>query len=117
MIQLGPGFYGASAFSCYGGPVSERRRYERIGIHPHARKRMRQRKISRAQVERALQNPDRTYQSWGKLAAEGATAAGNTVFVYYVETAPGEALVLSVKRRRSQGGSQGGPRQEGEQEE
>ncbi len=75
-------------------------RYERIRIHPHARKRMRRRRISRAQVERTLQDPDRTYESWGKLAAEGATEAGNTVFVYYVEPAPGEALVLSVKRRR-----------------
>jgi len=77
------------------------RRYEQIRIHPHARKRMQRRKISRAQVERALQNPDRTYESWGKLAAESYTAAGNTVFVYYAETAPGEALVISVKRQRS----------------
>ena len=83
-------------------------RYEEIRYHPHARKRMRQRKISRAQVERALQNPDRSYESWGKLAAEGATVAGNTVFVYYVEPAPGEALVLSVKRRR---GTPGGRRE------
>jgi hypothetical protein len=82
-------------------------RYENIRIHPHARKRMQRRKISRAQVERALQDPDRTYESWGKLVAEGATAAGNTVFVYYVEPEPGEALVLSVKRRK------GTPQQEG----
>lgn len=83
--------------------MSERRRYERIRIHPHARKRMQRRKISRAQVERTLQDPDRTYESWGKLAAEGETAAGNTVFVYYVEPegTSGEALVLSVKRRRA----------------
>jgi hypothetical protein len=76
-------------------------RYERIRYHSHARKRMRRRRISRAQVERTLQNPDRTYESWGKLAVEGATAESNTVFVYYVETRPGEALVLSAKRRRS----------------
>lgn len=75
-------------------------RYEGIRYHSHARKRMRQRKISRAQVERTLQNPDRSYESWGKLAVEGTTAEGNTVFVYYVEPAPGEALVLSVKRRK-----------------
>ncbi len=50
---------------------------------------MRRRKISRAQVERILQNPDRSYESWGKLAAEGVTRAGNS-----------EALVLSVKRRK-----------------
>ena len=62
---------------------------------------MRQRKISRAQVERTLQNPDRTYESWGELAAEGITEVGNTVFVYYVEPAVDEAMVLSVKRRRS----------------
>ncbi len=31
--------------------------------------------------------------------AEGATARGNIVFVYYVEPAEGEALVVSVKRR------------------
>ena len=61
---------------------------------------MRQRKISRVQVERAVQRPDRAYESWGKLVAEGVTSAGNTVFVYYVETGPGEALVLSVKRRK-----------------
>lgn len=75
-------------------------KYDRIRYHTHARKRMRRRKISRAQVERTLQNPDRTYESWGKLAVEGATAEGNTVFVYYVEPTEGEALVLSVKRRR-----------------
>jgi hypothetical protein len=51
-------------------------------------------------VERTLQNPDLSYESWGKLAAEGVTAEGNTIFVYYVESGPGEALVLSVKRRR-----------------
>jgi hypothetical protein len=85
--------------------VSERRRYERIRIHPHARKRMQRRKISRAQVERTLQDPNRTYESWGKLAAEGETAAGNTVFVYYVEPegTTGEALVLSVERRPGRG--------------
>ena len=47
-----------------------------------------------------LQNPDLSYESWGKLAAKGVTAEGNTIFVYYVESGPGEALVLSVKRRR-----------------
>ncbi|MCA1717143.1 MAG: DUF4258 domain-containing protein [Actinobacteria bacterium] len=36
-------------------------KYERIRYHPHARRRMRQRKISQAQVERTLQNPNRTY--------------------------------------------------------
>ncbi len=86
------------------------RRYTTIRIHPHARKRMQRRKISRAQVERTLQNPDRSYESYGKLAAEGDTQAGNTVFVYYVETGPDEALVLSVKRRR------GTALQEGDQE-
>jgi hypothetical protein len=75
-------------------------RFERIRIHPHARKRMQRRKISRAQVERTLRDPDRSYESWDKLVAEGTTSAGNTVFVYYVEPEPGEALVLSVKRRR-----------------
>jgi hypothetical protein len=84
-------------------------KYEHIRYHPHARKRMRRRKISRAQVERTLQNPDRSYESWGKLAAEGATEAGNTVFVYYVEPVEGEALVLSVKRRR--GTPEGGRRE------
>ena len=49
-------------------------------------------------MERTLQNPDPSYESWGKLAAKGVTAEGNTIFVYYVESGPGEALVLSVKR-------------------
>jgi hypothetical protein len=40
-------------------------------------------------VERTLQNPDLSYESWGKLAAEGVTAEGNTIFVYYVESGPG----------------------------
>ena len=75
-------------------------KYDRVRYHPHARKRMSRRKISRAQVERTLQNPDRAYESWGKLAAEGSTAVGNTIYVYYVEPEPGEALVLSVKRRK-----------------
>lgn len=83
-------------------------KYERIRYHPHARKRMRRRKISRAQVERTLQDPDRSYESWG-LAVEGTTAEGNTVFVYYVEPAEGEALVLSVKRRRGIPGERSGP--------
>jgi len=69
---------------------------------------MRRRKIRRAQVERTLQNPARTYESWGELADEGVTTVGNTVFVYYVERAVDEALVLSVKRRRS------APKKEGE---
>lgn len=78
-------------------------KYDIVRIHRHARKRMRQRKISRAQVERTVQNPDRAYTSWGKLVAEGDTAAGNTVFVYYVEPegTEGEALVISVKRREA----------------
>lgn len=84
-------------------------KYERIRYHTHAHKRMRRRKISRAQVERTLQNPDRSYKSWGKLAVEGATAGGNTVFVYYVEPAEGEALVLSVKRRPGIPGERSGP--------
>jgi hypothetical protein len=62
---------------------------------------MRRRKISRTQVERTLQNPDRTYKCWGELADEGVTPVGITVFVYYVEPAVDEVLVLSVKRRRS----------------
>lgn len=65
---------------------------------------MRRRKISQAQVERTLRNPDKSYESWGKLAAEGVTVAGNTIFVYYVEPAEGEALVLSVKRRKGAAG-------------
>jgi len=84
-------------------------RYESIRYHPPARKRMRRRKISRAQVERTLQNPDRSYESWGKLAAAGVTAEGNTIFVYYVESGLDEALVLSVKRRR--GTPEGGRRE------
>lgn len=68
---------------------------------------MRQRKISRAQIERAVQRPDSIYESWGKLVAESTTSAGNTVFVYHVYTGPRETLVLSVKRRK--GTSQGGP--------
>lgn len=76
-------------------------KYGRIRIHPHARKRMKRRKIPRAQIERTLQNPDLTYESYDKLAAEGMTDAGNIVFVYYVEPEPGEALVISVKRRRA----------------
>ena len=83
-------------------------RYESIRYHSPARKRMRRRKISRAQVERTLQNPNRSYESWGKLAAEGVTAEGNIIFVYYVEPGLGEALVLSVKRRR--GTPEGGKR-------
>ncbi len=72
---------------------------------------MRRRKIGRAQVERTLQSPDRSYESWGKLAAEGDTAQGNTIFVYYVEPVEGEALVISVKRRRSQENLEGGRRE------
>jgi hypothetical protein len=74
---------------------------------------MKRRKITRAQIERTLQNPDRTYESYDKLAAEGTTAAGNTVFVYYVEPEPGEALVISVKRRR--GTPQGDPLEGGQE--
>jgi hypothetical protein len=94
---------GASTLRLFCETILTKMKYEQIRYHQHARKRMRRRKISRAQVERTLQNPDRIYESWGKLAAEGATAQGNTIFVYYVEPegTSGEALVLSVKRRSS----------------
>jgi len=73
---------------------------------------MQRRKISRLQVERVLREPELTYRSYDKLVAEGATASGNTVVVYYVEPegTEGEALVISVKRVRGAPGRRGSRR-------
>ena len=84
--------------------MSAARGYAAIGYHPHARARMRERRVSEEQVERAIANPSRRYPSTnppGRIVAEYDTAVGNTVRVVYVEIATSrgtEAYVLTVLR-------------------
>ena len=73
---------------------------ERIESHPHARLRMRQRKIAEDQIGRALAGPDRVTPSHsGRFVAEYDTAAGNTLRVVYEERSGGMvAFVWTVSR-------------------
>ena len=53
-------------------------RYRRVGYHPHARRRMRQHRVSERQIERAFEAPDRTGSSTnppGQIMAERDTVA------------------------------------------
>ncbi|MEM6427677.1 MAG: DUF4258 domain-containing protein [Deinococcota bacterium] len=77
-------------------------RYNRIIYTQHALERMSERRISQRQVERTLEQPDKTYPSDGKLVAERVTVHGNTLKVVYSETANGltitSAIVITVIR-------------------
>lgn len=74
--------------------------YGRIEYHPHARQRMRLRRVAERQVIAALNAPDRIVPGHsGRLVAERETAAGNTLRVVYVERDGGAvAFVLTVYR-------------------
>jgi hypothetical protein len=80
--------------------------YAAIAYDPHARDRMRERRVSEQQVERVIANPTRRFPSTdppGRVVAEYDTTAGNTLRVVYVEVATAggtEALVLTVLRFR-----------------
>lgn len=82
------------------------RRYTAIGYDPHAWDRMRERRVSEQQVERAIANPTQSAPSTdppGRIVAEYDTTAGNTLRVVYVEVATAggtEAFVLPVLRFR-----------------
>ena len=55
------------------------RRYDRVEYHPHARLRMRQRRVSERQVERVIDAPDRTgprVDPPGRIVAEVARPSG-----------------------------------------
>lgn len=86
---------------------SSGRRYGRVEYHPHARLRMRQRRVSEQQVARVIDAPDRTGPSVdppGRIVAERDTAIGNTLRVVYVERDRGAtAFVLTVYRRGGTG--------------
>ena len=77
-------------------------RYGRVEYHPHARLRMRQRRVSERQVERAIESPTRRQPSTnppGRIVAERDTAVGNTLRIVYVEREGGAtAFVLTVYR-------------------
>jgi hypothetical protein len=60
-------------------------KFERIKLSNHARKRMRQRNISRNQIVRTLNEPERVYLNGDAMVAERSTEAGNVVQVVYVE--------------------------------
>lgn len=77
-------------------------RFEKIKLSNHARKRMRQRNISRNQILRTLNEPERVYPSGGKMVAELSTEAGNVIQVIYVERSGNyeeDAFVVSLVRR------------------
>lgn len=61
--------------------------YSRIIFSDHALQRMRERRISRAQVVRTINQPDSVIVSRGAYVAERQTSAGNTLRVVYREQA------------------------------
>jgi hypothetical protein len=71
-------------------------KYAKITYAFHARKRMKQRRISERQVIRTLEEPDMTYPSKGKLVAERRTTQGNTLRVVYIESPEGPQVVSAV---------------------
>lgn len=78
-------------------------RFEKIKLSNHARKRMRQRNIPRNQILRTLNEPERAYESGGKMVAERSTEAGNVVRVVYVESFEADpmidAFIVSLVRK------------------
>ena len=78
-------------------------KFEKIKLSNHARKRIRQRNISRNQLLRTLNEPERTYPSEDKLVAERSTGAGNVIQVIYVERSADydeeDAFIVSVVRK------------------
>ena len=77
-------------------------RYAAVTYARHARTQMAERRVSERQGERTIAAPTRVYPSTdppGRLVAERATAAGNTLPVVYVELAGGTvARVVTVIR-------------------
>lgn len=78
-------------------------RFKKIKLSSHARKRMRQRNIPRNQILRTLNDPERVYESGGKMVAERSTGAGNVIQVVYVERVDeypdADAFIVSLVRR------------------
>jgi len=77
--------------------------YRRVEYHPHARKRMVERKIGEHQVARTIAEPATLVPSQShpeRLIAERPTAAGNTIRVVYEERDAGAtAFVWTVIRK------------------
>ena len=74
-------------------------RYEAVTYHPHARLRMRRRKVSENQTFRALNDPNaRFYENGDKRVCEITIPTGATLRVVFVETTPKTALVITVIR-------------------
>ena len=75
--------------------------YAGIVYHPHARLRMRQRRISERQVVATVSMPDRrSLGHSGRIVAERTTEVGNTIRVIYEEIDGGTtAYVWTVMRR------------------
>lgn len=78
-------------------------KFEKIKLSSHARKRMRQRNIPRNQIMRTLNEPERVYESGGKIVAERSTETGNVVQVVYVKDFEADpevdAFIVSLVRR------------------
>lgn len=77
------------------------KRFDRIDYIPHALIRMRLRKVSRRQVERCVQQPDREGPSRthpGNIEAEHDTEF-STLTVWYTLLGPGHIEVKSLVRR------------------
>lgn len=77
------------------------RRFLRTTYHPHALVRMRQRKVSRRQVERCVHSPHREGPSKthpGNIQAEYDTES-STLFVWYEPLGEGRIEIKSVLRR------------------
>ncbi len=72
--------------------------FEVLRFKPHARERMRQRRISYDQVRRTVNDPHRLSESRGRWVAERDTAHGNILRVVYTVEPDGAALIITVIR-------------------
>jgi hypothetical protein len=74
--------------------------YSRIDYDPHARDKMRERRISERQIAATLNRPDRVVPGHsGRLIAERDTAVGNVLRVVFVEPHGGTvAYVITAYR-------------------
>jgi uncharacterized protein DUF4258 len=61
-------------------------KYERLGYTRHARQRLSERYISEAEILRVMNDPDPTYPSYGKQAAEDVFEGGRLLRIVFVDT-------------------------------
>jgi hypothetical protein len=70
--------------------------YNQVIFSAHALRRMRERRISQAQVTRAINQPDTLSVSRGLFVAERRTSSGNTLRVVFHEQAGAQQVINAV---------------------